>query len=122
MIPYYYCFWVEVPPLRDIVLLRATSDLRPPTPDLVAQRAPWSLNVACGAALRVAWTFNLWKQFCVCKAQTPLRMPLWRGADEAPTATEGQREDRHEPGESCDSGVEHLVHQRIFAEAHNLCG
>jgi hypothetical protein len=63
------------------------------------------LQIACGAALGVAWTFDLWKQFCVCESDTPTHMPLERGADEAATATEGQREHRDESGESCDSGV-----------------
>ena len=49
-------------------------------------------------------------------------MALWRGADDAPTATESQRENRDESGESRDSGVEHLVSHFIFAKAHNVCG
>ena len=71
---------------------------------LWAQNA-WSLNVACGAALGVTWTFDLWKQFCVCETYTPTHMALGRGADEAATARKGQRENRDESGERCDSGV-----------------
>ena len=49
-------------------------------------------------------------------------MPLWRGADDAATAGQRQGEDRNQSCESCHCCVDHLVDQRIFAEAHNLCG
>ena len=88
--------------------------------DKVWAQNAWSLNVACGAALGVTWTFDLWKQFCVCETYTPTHMALGRGADEAATARKGQRENRDESGESCHCRVEHLVDHRIFAEVHNL--
>ena len=66
---------------------------------------PRLLQIACGAAWGVAWTFGLWKKFCVCETDTPAHMPLGRGADNAATPTERQRDHTDKSGESCDSGV-----------------
>ena len=79
-------FWVQAPPCEVIRFLPISR----------------LLQIACGAALG---RFYCWKQLYVREPDAPLRMPLRRGADEAATATEGQREHRDESGESCDRGV-----------------